>query len=55
MQELRESFIDLYEHPILENLKDSIERRYPDVEIPQLPKRGSLDIKLVAQSDYFFH
>ncbi|RYH29789.1 hypothetical protein EON65_07380 [archaeon] len=47
--------MELYEFPILENLRDSIQRRYPEVEVPELPKRGDLDIKLVGKSSYFFH
>lgn len=52
---LRESFVELYEYPILENLRDSIARRFPHVQLPELPKRGSLEIREVTKSKYFFH
>jgi DNA-directed RNA polymerase len=52
---LRESFVELYEQPILENLRDSILMRYPNLDIPPLPSRGDLDLKEVINSSYFFH
>jgi DNA-directed RNA polymerase len=52
---LRESFIELYDFPILENLRESIQRRFPELQLPPLPKRGALDIQLVNRSRYFFH
>ena len=52
---LRDCFVELYEKPILEDLADSLRRRYPNLEIPPVPDRGSLDIKKVKESTYFFH
>lgn len=52
---LREAFVELYEQPILETLKESIEVRYPGVKFPEIPKRGSLDLNDVKESKYFFH
>jgi DNA-directed RNA polymerase len=52
---LRESFVELYEQPILENLRDSVLMRYPNLDIPPLPARGDLDLKEVINSSYFFH
>lgn len=52
---LRECFVDLYSLPILENLKKSLEVRYPQVKFPPIPTRGNLDLELVKDSSYFFH
>lgn len=52
---LRECFIDLYEQPILENLRESLLIRYSNINFPPLPERGQLDLKLVKNSTYFFH
>jgi DNA-directed RNA polymerase, mitochondrial len=51
---LREVFIELYEQPLLERLKESWELRYPDLTFPDLPKRGSLDLNEVRNAPYFF-
>ena len=52
---LRKEFIFLYESPILENLKESMERRFPDIQFPPIPGRGDFDIREVYDSKYFFH
>ena len=52
---LRDCFIELYKKPLLEDLKKSIELRYPNIEVPPLPDRGELDIDEVRDSQYFFH
>eukprot|EP01041_Mallomonas_annulata_P008967 gene8967-18555_t len=52
---LRESFVELYEVPILENLRTSLQRRYPRVDFPPVPTRGSFNVRDVLQSEYFFH
>ena len=52
---LMESFVELYEQPILENLLDSLERRYPQIQFPPVPERGQFNIKEVLKSEYFFH
>lgn len=51
---LRQQFIDLYEKPLLEDLRQSLQRRCPEVDFPPLPERGDLDMKLVLESPYFF-
>jgi len=51
---LRETFIDLYDRPLLEELKRSWELRYPTLEFPDIPKRGDLDINEVKKAPYFF-
>ena len=51
---LRTTFVNLYEQPLLENQKKSWEMRYPDLEFPDLPARGELDLNEVKSSKYFF-
>ena len=55
LQLLRDCFVHLYEYPVLDDFKDSLDMRFPDVEFPDIPKRGKLDIKVVKDSQYFFH
>lgn len=51
---LRSVFVDLYSQPILENLKETWELRYPGIEFPDLPERGTLDLNDVKRAPYFF-
>ena len=51
---LRDCFVDLYERPLLEELKASLELRYPDATFPDLPRRGNLDLNEVRNAPYFF-
>ncbi|XP_047340639.1 DNA-directed RNA polymerase 1B, mitochondrial-like [Impatiens glandulifera] len=52
---LREKFVELYEAPILENLLESFEKSFPDLQFPPLPERGDFDLKEVLKSPYFFN
>jgi DNA-directed RNA polymerase len=52
---IRDCFIELYDHPVLEDLRDSLQMRYPDIEFPPVPKGGDLDLNEVRYSKYFFH
>ena len=52
---LRECFVMLYDEPILECLCESLQLRFPDIEFPPIPERGTLDIADVIKSRYFFH
>jgi DNA-directed RNA polymerase len=52
---LRECFVELYEQPVLDGLRDSLVRRYPEIKFPPVPKGGSLDLEKVKESIYFFH
>ena len=54
-ENLREQFILLYESPVLENLSESLEKRFPDIEFPPIPDRGDFDVQDVRDSVYFFH
>jgi len=51
---LRDSFIELYSKPLLQDLKDSWELRYPEVEFPDIPELGNLDLNEVKSATYFF-
>lgn len=53
-QVLRDQFVELYSQPILESLRTSIIARHPELEIPEIPKRGELDLEQVRHSTYFF-
>jgi DNA-directed RNA polymerase len=37
---LRQQFIKLHSEPLLENFKQSLENRFPELEFPQIPQRG---------------
>ncbi|KAM0019810.1 putative DNA-directed RNA polymerase [Helianthus debilis subsp. tardiflorus] len=52
---LREKFVELYEAPILENLLESFQKSFPNMEFPPLPERGDFDLKEVLKSPYFFN
>lgn len=51
---LRDCFVELYNQPLLEQLKRTWELRYPSLEFPELPKRGDLDLEEVKKAPYFF-
>ena len=52
---LRESFVELYNLPILEDFKASLEQRHPDIEFPPVPTKGNLDLSKIMNSKYFFN
>lgn len=47
--------MELYELHLLEDLRDSLVLRFPEVDFPPIPRRGTLDIRSVKDSRYFFH
>jgi DNA-directed RNA polymerase len=51
---LRDSFIELYSKPLLQDLKESWELRYPDLIFPDIPELGNLDLNEVKSATYFF-
>mmetsp|Transcript_30849 Transcript_30849/g.45618 ORF Transcript_30849/g.45618 Transcript_30849/m.45618 type:complete len:1037 (+) Transcript_30849:104-3214(+) len=51
---LRDCFIELYKQPLLENLKEKWELRYPTITFPDLPEKGTLDLEEVRTARYFF-
>ncbi|KAG5180911.1 hypothetical protein JKP88DRAFT_263682 [Tribonema minus] len=52
---LRDTFVELYSRPILEDLHASLTARFPDVKFPRVPPRGALDVGAVRDSAYFFN
>jgi DNA-directed RNA polymerase len=51
---IQRTFVDLHTNfDILKNFKDVHEARH-DLQLPDLPASGDLDIQMVLQSDYFF-
>ncbi|KAJ3679190.1 hypothetical protein LUZ60_017201 [Juncus effusus] len=52
---LREKFVELYSIPILENLLESFETSFPELEFPPLPETGDFDLRHVLDSPYFFN
>eukprot|EP00761_Pharyngomonas_kirbyi_P003872 gb/GECH01003876.1/.p1 GENE.gb/GECH01003876.1/~~gb/GECH01003876.1/.p1 ORF type:complete len:918 (+),score=223.69 gb/GECH01003876.1/:1-2754(+) len=53
-QIIREQFVELHSQPLLETLLESFQRRYPDIQFPDVPRRGALDLIHVLDSKYFF-
>jgi len=51
---LRNQFIELYSRPILEDLRQSFVTRFPHINFPPLPPRGTLDLNKIRESKYFF-
>ena len=51
---LRESFVELYNQPLLEELKQMWEMRYPSIIFPDVPAQGDLDLNDVKSAPYFF-
>ena len=52
---IRECFVELYSGPVLDDLRESLVMRYPDIDFPPVPKGGELNLEEVMDSDYFFH
>ena len=52
---IRECFVELYSGPVLEDTRESLVMRYPDIEFPPVPKGGELKLEDVIDSKYFFH
>jgi DNA-directed RNA polymerase len=51
---LREEFVRIYSEPVLQNFLNEQRAAHPDVELPDLPLTGDLDIRQVLSSLYFF-
>lgn len=56
---LRESFVDIYKQPILEqftqDVLDIVQEEIKPEDIPTIPERGDLEIESVLDSNYFFN
>lgn len=51
---LRDQFVTLYKRPVLEDLRSNTEKRFPGLQLPKLPERGTLDLEEVKKAKYFF-
>lgn len=52
---LREEFVDMYEQDVMERFKKDLEMQLPEeTELDALPQKGTLDLALVLESDFFF-
>lgn len=51
---LREEFARLYSEPVLQNFLNEQRAANPDLELPDVPPLGTLDIRQVLDSPYFF-
>jgi DNA-directed RNA polymerase len=51
---LREEFVRIYSEPVLQNFLNEQRKAHPDVDLPEIPQTGSLDIRQVISSPYFF-
>mmetsp|Transcript_37458 Transcript_37458/g.96760 ORF Transcript_37458/g.96760 Transcript_37458/m.96760 type:complete len:248 (-) Transcript_37458:657-1400(-) len=51
---LRECFVRLHSMPLLENLRDELTSKYPNLQLPPIPQRGDLELSSVKSSPYFF-
>lgn len=53
---LREAFVEIYRQPILENFTSDVLSGFDDeIEKPEIPEKGELDIEEVLNSNYFFN
>ncbi len=51
---LREEFVNLHSRELLTELRESFVMRYPNIKFEEVPERGSLGLKEVLDSPYFF-
>lgn len=51
---IRDCFIELHSQPLLENLLSGFREMYPEINFPDVPKRGTLDLERVKRAKYFF-
>jgi DNA-directed RNA polymerase, mitochondrial len=51
---LREKFIELHERPLLEELVEGWRAEYPGIRFPDPPPRGDLNLRNIADAQYFF-
>lgn len=52
---LREKFYELHSQPLLSNLRDELLAESPDLEIPEVPVLGSLQLEKINDAKYFFN
>jgi DNA-directed RNA polymerase len=51
---LREEFVRIYSEPVLQKFLEEQRAAHPDIDFPDLPQLGNLDIREVLSSPYFF-
>ena len=51
---LREEFVRIYSGPVLQKFLDELREAHPDLDLPDVPQTGDLDIRQVIASPYFF-
>jgi DNA-directed RNA polymerase len=51
---LRESFVRLHTRDLLQELREQFQLHFPEVELPPVPPKGTLDLSQVLLSPYFF-
>jgi DNA-directed RNA polymerase len=51
---LREEFVRIYSKPVLQIFLNEQREAHPDLDLPELPQTGNLDICQVISSPYFF-
>jgi DNA-directed RNA polymerase len=50
----RETFVNLYSKPVLEDIRNQFIEQLPQGNFPELPEMGQLKITEVLDSEYFF-
>ena len=51
---LREEFVRIYSEPVLQKFLEEQRQAHPDLDLPDPPQAGNLDIRQVIESPYFF-
>lgn len=52
---LREQFVEMYSEDVMAKFRDDLLTQLPpDTELPELPSKGTLDLALVMESEFFF-
>ena len=51
----RDQFIFLHEADQVQRLYDEWSTAYPDLTLPDIPKKGNLDLNVIRDSEYFFN
>jgi DNA-directed RNA polymerase len=53
-KKLEADAVRIYSEPLLQNFLDEQRAAHPDIDLPDLPELGDLDICQVLSSPYFF-
>lgn len=54
-EQIRESFISVFEPDLLLNFKTQIETQHKGISLPDLPKQGKIDFSLIREASYAYH